>query len=94
MPRTWCVDDLVAGGQLDRGRLRADHLEREHRHDLGDRVGFGPRCGDLGLGLHDGKQLLFPVHPRQIGARALELEPAPAYAVGNPGVARCGRMAR
>ena len=74
------VDDLVAGGQLDCGRLRADHLEREHGHDLGDRLGFGPCCGDLGLRLHDGKQLLFPVHPRQIGARALELEPVPIWA--------------
>ena len=67
------VEDLVAGGQLDCGCLRADHLEREHGHDLGDRLGFGPRCGDLGLRLHDGKQLLFPVHPqtdRRTGARA------------------------
>ena len=74
------VEDLVAGGQLDYGCLRADHLEREHGHDLGDRPGFGPCCGDLGLRLHDGKQLLFPVHPRQIGARTLELEPVPIWA--------------
>ena len=34
------VDDLVAGGQLDCGCLRADHLEREHGHDLRDRLGY------------------------------------------------------
>ena len=70
---------VTAGGQLDRGRLGADHLERERRHDLHDRVGLGPRCGDLGLGLHDGKQLQFPVHGTQIGARASQLESVPAY---------------
>jgi hypothetical protein len=68
------VDDLLAGAQFDCGRLSADHLQGEHGHDLRDRLGFGFRCGNLGLGPHDRKQLLFSIHGRQIGAGAFGLE--------------------